>query len=141
MAEDANPGYGYFEHDADIGIIGCGPTLAAALEQAAAATFAIMAEPAQVEARIKVDFEFIEADPDYALVTLLNRLLAEARLHRAVFSRFRVRQEGELWQVQATGETWRPELARGTEVKGATLTMLTVRPILGGWEARCVVDV
>jgi len=26
-------------------------------------------------------------------------------------------------------------------VKGATLTMLSVQPVDGGWEARCVVDV
>lgn len=141
MAEEAEAGHGYFEHDADIGIIGRGPTLAAALEQAAAATFAIMADPAQVEPRINVEFELVEADPEYALVTLLNRLLAEARLHHAVFSRFRVRQEGERWQVQAAGEAWRPGLARGTEVKGATLTMLAVHPTADGWDARCVVDV
>ena len=141
MAEEANSEQGYFEHDADIGVIGRGPTLAAALERAAAATFAIMADPAQVEARVKVDFEFIEADPDYALVTLLNRLLAEARLARVVFSRFQVRQDGERWRVQAAGEPWRADMARGTEVKGATLTMLAVRPTAHGWEARCVVDV
>lgn len=29
MADDANPDRGYFEHDADIGVIGRGPTLAA----------------------------------------------------------------------------------------------------------------
>lgn len=77
--------------------------MAAAFEQAAAATFAIMVDSAQVESRIKVDFDFIEADPEYALVTLLNRLLAEARLSRAVFSRFQVRQEGERWRVRAAG--------------------------------------
>ena len=141
MAEVANPGWGYFEHEADIGVIGRGPTLAAALEQAAAATFAIMADPVQVEQRIQVDFEFTETDPDYALVTLLNRLLAEARLQHAVFSRFQVRQDGERWQVEAGGELWRSDLARGTEVKGATLTMLAVQRVHGGWEARCVVDV
>ena len=141
MAEVAHPGWDYFEHDADIGVIGRGPTLAAALEQAAAATFAIMADPAQVQVRLQVDFEFTETDPDYALVTLLNRLLAEARLQHAVFSRFQVRADGERWQVEAGGERWRSDLARGTEVKGATLTMLAVQPVRGGWEARCVVDV
>jgi SHS2 domain-containing protein len=32
-------------------------------------------------------------------------------------------------------------MERGTEVKGATLTMLSVRRADGGWEARCVIDV
>ncbi len=36
--------YGYFEHDADIGIIGRGATPEAAFESAAEAVFAIMAE-------------------------------------------------------------------------------------------------
>jgi SHS2 domain-containing protein len=30
---------------------------------------------------------------------------------------------------------------RGTEVKGATLTALSVRHDAQGWQARCVVDV
>jgi SHS2 domain-containing protein len=50
-------------------------------------------------------------------------------------------QNGLLWKVEARGEPWREELERGTEVKGATLTMLSVRHSESGWEARCVVDV
>jgi SHS2 domain-containing protein len=32
-------------------------------------------------------------------------------------------------------------MERGVEVKGATLTMLSVKQVEAGWEARCVVDV
>jgi SHS2 domain-containing protein len=39
------------------------------------------------------------------------------------------------------GEPWREAHARGTEVKGATLTALSVRRDEQGWQARCVVDV
>ena len=35
----------------------------------------------------------------------------------------------------------RAGMERGVDVKGATLTMLSVAPTDGGWEARCVVDV
>ena len=133
--------FDYFEHEADIGIIGRGPTQAAAFESAASAMFAIMAEPATVQHQISVQFEFEEADPEFALVTMLNRLLAEARLQRAVFSTFNVTQNGLRWKVEAYGEPWSEELERGTEVKGATLTMLSVRHLEFGWEARCVVDV
>jgi len=136
-----NGAFDYFEHGADIGIIGRGPTLAKAFESAAAAMFAIMAEPSKVQQQLSVQFEFEETDPEFALVTMLNRLLAEARLQHAVFSRFDVTQNGLRWKVEALGEPWNDKLERGTEVKGATLTMLSVKPLEAGWEARCVVDV
>jgi SHS2 domain-containing protein len=133
--------FDYFEHEADIGIIGCGASLPAAFESAARAMFAIMADPARVQDRMSVQFEFDEADAEYALVTILNRLLAEARLQQAVFSRFDIIQDGLRWKVEARGEPWHEGLERGTEVKGATLTMLSVKASESGWEARCVVDV
>jgi SHS2 domain-containing protein len=40
--------YDYFDHDADVGIIGRGPTATAAFEAAADATFALMADPARI---------------------------------------------------------------------------------------------
>ncbi|MGZ5662035.1 MAG: archease, partial [Usitatibacter sp.] len=48
---------------------------------------------------------------------------------------------GPRWLGEAWGEPWREGLERGTEVKGATLTMLSVKRAGGLWEARCVVDV
>jgi SHS2 domain-containing protein len=137
----AKRSYDYFEHEADIGIIGRGPTLAEAFESAATAMFAIMAEPARIKNTLSIQYEFEEDDPEFALVTLLNRLLTEARLNRAVFSRFKVRQNGARWNVEAFGEPWNEQMDRGTEVKGATLTMLSVKPVKSGWEARCIVDV
>lgn len=133
--------FDYFEHQADMGIIGRGPTLPEAFESAASAMFAIMAEPAKVQQQISVQFEFEEADSEFALVTMLNRLLAEARIRHAIFSKFNVLQDGLRWKVEALGEPWNEQLERGTEVKGATLTMLSVRHSESGWEVRCVVDV
>lgn len=40
-----NPPYDFFDHDADIGIVGRGATLEAAFETAARAMFSIMAGP------------------------------------------------------------------------------------------------
>jgi len=76
-----------------------------------------------------------------ALVEWLNRLLAEARCSRLALRRFALRREGLRWLGEAWGQRWNDHLARGTEVKGATLTMLSVRQTAGQWEARCVVDV
>jgi len=137
MAEEES----YFDHDADMGVVGRGPTLEAAFEAAARATFALMADPAAVRPRESVRFEFEEADPELALVTWLNRLLGEARSVGLALGRFQLRRDGARWIGEAWGERWRDDLHRGVEVKGATLTMLAARPTAGGWEARCVVDV
>ena len=131
----------YFEHGADIGIEGNGATVEEAFEQAARAVFAIMTDIDEVRPLVRVDIAFAEDDVELALVTWLNRLLAEARIQGLVFGSFRLHRSGALWSGEALGEPWRPELARGVEVKGATLTMLSVRRSNGGWTARCVVDV
>jgi SHS2 domain-containing protein len=133
--------FDYFEHEADIGIIGRGPTLETAFVAAAQAMFAIMADPAEIQETLSVTVEFGEDDPEYALVTWLNRLLTEARVNGAVFSRFELEIEKEHYVGAAYGTPWNTALTRGTEVKGATLTALSAKETLEGWEARCVVDV
>jgi len=141
MSEPAARETAYFEHDADVGIIGRGPTIEDALVAAAEAMFAIMVNLGEVRPREQVAFTFQESDPEYALVRWLNGLLAEARAGGLALARFRLARSGEHWRGDAVGEPWRDGLTRGTEVKGATLTGLSVEKIPGGWEARCVVDV
>lgn len=136
MAEHA-----YFEHGADIGVIGRGTSLEQAFTDAAAAMFAIMVEPESVQSVIAIEVAFDEDDIELALVRWLNALLAQARERGAVFSRFELRRDGAHWQGRAHGERWRDAHVRGTEVKGATLTALSVTHDQNGWQARCVVDV
>lgn len=131
----------YFEHGADIGVIGRGATLEAAFVDAARAMFAIMAQPEEVDETLSVEIGFEEADVEFALVTWLNHLLTEARLNGAVFKRFELKRDGAHYQGRAYGCIWNADIARGTEVKGATLTALSVRQDAAGWEARCIVDV
>lgn len=131
----------YFEHDADIGVIGRGPKIEDAFVAAAAAMFAFMVHPAEVQPLDRIYVAFVESDPELALVRWLNELLAEARAHGLALACFRLTRTGDRWRGEAAGEPWRRDFARGTEVKGATLTGLSVREIPGGWEARCVVDV
>lgn len=133
--------YAYFEHDADVGIIGRGGTLEEAFEAAAAATFAIMTDLAAIRIEYTAKLEFEEADTELALVRWLNLLLATARERGVIFASFRLERDGVLWRGSASGETWRADLEHGVEVKGATLTMLAVKRTEAGWEARCVVDV
>lgn len=131
----------YFEHGADIGVIGRGARLEDAFIEAASAMFAIMAAPEQVEESLSVEIAFEESDEEFALVTWLNRLLAEARLHGAIFRRFELERDGAHYHGRAFGCVWGPSMDRGTEVKGATLTALSVKHDETGWEARCIVDV
>lgn len=136
-----NKSYTYFDHDADIGIAGHGKTIESTFESAAEAMFDIMADINAIKADTEINIEFDEADIEYALVTWLNTLIAEAREHGLALGRFKIKREGIHWKGQAWGEPWREDLERGVEVKGATLTMLSVKATIDGWEACCIVDV
>jgi SHS2 domain-containing protein len=131
----------YFEHDADIGVIGRGETVEQAFEAAARAVFAIMTPVDAVKPKTTVLIEFEEADRELALATWLNLLLGKARELDMVFSRFHLQHQGDKWNGEVAGEKWNDGLERGVEVKGATLTMLSVEQADSTWEARCVVDV
>jgi SHS2 domain-containing protein len=133
--------YGYFDHDADVGVFGRGATIEQAFENAARATFALMWEPRDVAMRDEVEVEFAEADVELALVTWLNALLGQAAARHLALADFTLARDGDRWRGRARGESWRDDLPRGTGVKGATLTALSVRPVDGGFDARCVVDV
>ncbi len=131
----------YFEHDADIGIIGRGLTIEQSFESAAHATFAIMTDLNAVQPIDAVTIDFDEADVELALVVWLNQILGKARELGMVFSHFYVHRDGDHCHGKILGEKWREDLERGVEVKGATLTMLSVKQVGPIWESRCVVDV
>lgn len=137
-ADDASD---YFDHDADIGVIGRGDNVESAFVAAARATFALTCDVASVAARERVEVAFEEADPEFALVAWLNALLAVASERGLALGRFELSRDGERWRGAAWGERWHDGIERRTQVKGATLTMLSVSEHEGRWEARCVVDV
>lgn len=131
----------YFDHDADIGIIGRGESIELCFANTAKSMFALMADLSKVALTQIITFEFEEADLELALVTWLNLLIAKAQEHHLIFADFRLKHEGNSWKATVSGEKWRQEIERGIEVKGATLTMLSVKKIEHYWEARCIVDV
>lgn len=146
MSQAGAPSADYFEHAADIGVIGRGASIEQAFAGAATAMFAIMAAPRRLageptDTTIEAAIDFIEEDVELALVQWLNALLATASEARGVFTEFALRRDGAHWRGSARGVRWRADDERGTEVKGATLTALAVKPTASGWEARCVVDV
>ena len=138
---DSGTDFSYFEHDADIGVIGRGSGVSDAFIAAARAVFALMTDIAAVARREQIEFEFEESDQELALVTWLNLLLAHAHERGLALGGFELERTGAHWRGRGWGEPWRDGLEPGTEVKGATLTMLSVKPAGAGWEARCVVDV
>lgn len=131
----------YFDHDADIGIIGRGESIEKCFADAARVMFLLMVDVPNVRPTQIITFEFEEEDLELALVIWLNLLLAKAQEHHLMFGDFRLKREGKHWQATVAGERWRKNIERGIEVKGATLTMLVVKKVDHLWEARCVVDV
>ena len=132
-----------FPHDADVGVRGRGPTLAAAFEQAALALTATLTDPATVLPTRPVEIACRSADPEMLLVDWLNALIFEMATRRMLFSRFEVTIEGRRLNAVAWGEPIDRERHRlAAEAKGATFTALGVHQgAKGDWVAQCVVDV
>lgn len=133
----------HFPHGADVGVRGCGATLAAAFEQAALAMMAATVEPGTVAARECIEVDCGAPDRELLLVDWLNAIVYEMATRGMLFSRFEVTTDGRTLHGKAWGE--RVDGARHeliVEIKGATLTGLEVaqRPD-GAWVAQCVVDV
>ncbi|MEY5097741.1 MAG: hypothetical protein RJA36_460 [Pseudomonadota bacterium] len=132
----------HFEHGADIGVRGLGPSLAAAFEQAALALTAVITDPAGVEPRETVLIRCEAADDELLLAAWLNALIYEMAVRHMLFGRFRVELDGHQLLAQAQGEPASvPRHHPAVEVKGATYTALRVAPQDGGWLAQTVVDV
>lgn len=130
----------YFDHDADIGIIGRGESIEICFQNAAHSMFSLMADLSAAHLIQIITFEFEEADLELALVTWLNLLLAKAQEHHLIFADFRLKHEGKKWKATVSGEKWRDNIERGIEVKGATSAMLSVVKTDHIWEARCIID-
>ena len=136
-------GWEHFEHGADIGVRGRGPTREAAFEQAALALTGVLTDPARVQGRECVSLACEAPDDELLLVDWLNALVYEMAVRRCLFGRFRVRLAGRRLEAEAWGEPVDVAThAPAVEVKGATLTALRgVQEPDGGWVAQCVVDV
>lgn len=133
----------HFPHEADIGIAGTAPQLAAAFEQIALGLTAVVCAPERVRAVTAVEITCQAQDVELLLVDWLNALIYEMATRHMLFSRFEVRLEGTRLQGRAWGEV--VDVLRhqpAVEVKGATYTELKVfQQPDGWWRAQCVVDV
>ncbi|HIE11533.1 MAG TPA: archease [Kiritimatiellae bacterium] len=137
-------GWEHFEHQADIGIRGYGPTLEAAFEEAATALVAVIADPARIKRRDEgAEVTSPAPAPEIMLFDWLNGLIYEMDTRRVLFGRFSVRISGSRLTGRAWGEKLDPSRHEPTvEVKAATFNLLEVRRREDGvWVAQCVVDV
>lgn len=133
----------HFEHMADIGVRGFGPSRASAFEQTALALTAVLTDPAELLPEQEIAVICEASDDELLLVDWLNALIYEMAVRQLLFGRFEVTVTGH----RLRGRAWGEPVQRGrhepaVEVKGATLTALRVAREAGGeWVAQCVVDV
>jgi tRNA nucleotidyltransferase (CCA-adding enzyme) len=132
----------HFSHDADIGLVGTGPTLAEAFRQAALALTAVVTDPAGVRPAREVPISCRAPTDELLLVEWLNALVYEMAVGSLLFGDFRVTIADQSLQAVALGEPVDPDRHEpAVEIKGATLTALQVSAVAGGWRVQCVVDV
>jgi tRNA nucleotidyltransferase (CCA-adding enzyme) len=138
----ASTSWAHFSHDADIGVVGMGPTKAEAFRQAALALTAVVTDPGKV-APLRPVPVFCQAQSDeLLLVEWLNALVYEMAVRAMLFADFAVQIEAGTLRATAYGEPVDIERHEpAVEVKGATLTALRVTESADGWRAQCVVDV
>jgi SHS2 domain-containing protein len=132
----------HFPHEADIGLVGIGPTMAESFRQAALALTAVVTEPASVRPIVGVPLVCRAPTDDLLLVEWLNAIVYEMSTRAMLFGDFAIQISGGELRATAWGET--VDLGRhepAVEVKGATLTALSVSSTAAGWRAQCVVDV
>jgi len=124
-------------------VCGIGPSLEAAFEQAAFAMTGVITDPAKINLREFVQIERAAPNAELLLVDWLNALIFEMATRGMIFGDFKVSIDGCHLHGIATGEAISVERHKpAVEIKGATLTELTVREDRPGeWRAQCVVDV
>ena len=133
----------HFQHGADIGVRGLGPTLDAAFAEAAVALTAVATDPALVSADVPVEIRCEAPDDELLLADWLNAIVYETATRHLLFGRYACRVTGHRLEATAWGEPVDVGRHRpAVEVKGATYTALEVRRREdGSWVAQCVVDV
>ena len=138
-------GWHHYDHQADIGLCGYGPSLGEAFAQTALALTGVVTEPEAVRAEVSEPIECRAADAEFLLVEWLDELIYRMAVRGLLFGRFEVGVDADGRHLTATA--WGEAVDRqrhqpAVEVKGTTLTDLSVREDgQGGWVAQCVVDV
>ena len=135
--------YEYFEHEADVGIMGTGKSLEEAFEEGAKAMFNVMVDIDKIEPKEIVRIECKAANNEELFVEWLNKLLAEAGMNNMVFSKFKIESiKNDKLTGYAIGEALDQEKHNiKTEVKAATYSQLSIKKENDNYIVKCIVDV
>lgn len=135
--------WAHFAHEADIGVVGTGPTKAEAFRQAGLALTGVVTDPRTVRPLQPVRLSCHAPSDELLLVEWLDALVYEMDVRKMLFADFAVEIEPGQLRATAYGEPVdRERHEPAVEVKGATLTALHVTQTADGWwRAQCVVDV
>jgi len=132
----------HFPHEADMGVRGIGCTLDRAFAEAARAMTAAIVDPDEIRPEVAVDISCAGKTADDLLYAWLNALVYEMAVRRMIFGQFTVDIEDGTLRATARGEAVSQTRHQpAVEVKGATMTALSVRRAGDDWIAECVVDV
>jgi tRNA nucleotidyltransferase (CCA-adding enzyme) len=103
-AEDRAPAAAHFAHDADIGVRGTGPTIAAAFEQAALAMTAVVSDVDKIRLEETIEIECSAPNKELLLLDWLNAIIFEMATRSMIFGAFKVETDGRRLRGTATGE-------------------------------------
>jgi SHS2 domain-containing protein len=137
------PYWKHFYHQADIGIIGAGPTISSAFAQAGLALTAVITDIDKV-LPVQEKTIFIEApDLDILFFDYMNEIIFLISTQRMLFSEYTVTIENLSLRATIKGEPIDAQKhAPAVEVKGATFSGLKVfQDNEGIWIAKCIIDV
>lgn len=142
QGDTAAASWAHFPHDADIGLAGMGASKAEAFRQAALALTAVVTDLALVRPQTPVSIVCSAPNDELLLVEWLNAVIYEMSSRSMLFADFTV----DIADGQVRATAWGEPVDRerhepAVEVKGATMTELSVAPVDGRWRAQCVVDV
>jgi SHS2 domain-containing protein len=138
--------YEFFDHQADIGIVGVGKSYEQAFQEGAKAMFEIMCDLKTVKLVKSISVDATAKDLSELFIEWLNELLAQKDIVDMLFSSFKVRitktKSGYKLTGVLKGETLNQKKHRlKVEVKAASYSQLKVWKDKNLYKAQCVVDV
>ena len=90
----SSPHWSHFAHDADIGVIGIGPSKSEAFRQGALALTGVVTDPGRVNPRERVAIACEAPNDEFLFVEWLNALIYEMAVRGMLFGDFAVEIEG-----------------------------------------------
>lgn len=135
--------FALLEHTAEVGVVGYGPTLAAAFAQAALALTSVITDIERIAERQERRFVVGGRDGVDLLVAWLSELVYVFDVERLVFRRFALEIAPE-WQLSGVGYGEPFDRSRHPlrlQIKAVTYHQAVVAPEGGGWRAQAYLDV